>query len=231
MKKLSLKKEKVLIIVAHTDDETFGMGGSILYHKNKGDDIYAISLTDGVSSRNNFTKEEIKRRSLSKDKSSKMLGFKWFCNGNFPDNSLDSVPLLEIIKFIEKVKIELKPTLIYTHSCADLNIDHRKVNEALLVAFRPLANETWNEVRTFEVPSSTDYGHSSVTNLFNPNLYINISDNIELKLEALKIYEEELKDYPNSRSIEGLRNLAMFRGNQVGLEYAEAFEIIRKIIR
>ena len=222
---------KILLLVAHTDDETIGMGGTICRHINNGDEVYAFSMTDGVSSRQTYDKENVKTRLEASNKVSEKLGFKWFKRENFPDNAMDSVPLIEIVKVIEEAKKKINPNIIYTHSSADLNIDHRIVNQATFTAFRPFQNECWKEIRTFEIPSSTDYGHKSITNIFNPNLYIHISSYISQKLNALKNYEEEILPPPNSRSYEGIKNLAKFRGNQSGLNYAEAFEVIRKIER
>ena len=222
---------KVLIIVAHTDDETLGLGGTIARHINNGDNVYALSMTDGIGSRDNAQKKEVDNRIKAANEASKILGFKWLKPGNFSDNAMDSVPLLKITKFIEEAKNQINPSLIYTHSAADLNIDHRIVSQATLTAFRPQDKETWQEIRTFEVPSSTDYGHKSITNLFYPNLYINITDSWNKKLTALNAYKNEMRNAPHSRSINGIENLAKYRGNQVGLEFAEAFEIIRKLER
>jgi len=223
--------ETILIIVSHTDDETLAMGGTIAKHINSGDKVYAISMTDGLSARNNATNSEIRERFNASEKAAEILGFKWIKKGNFPDNQIDSIPLINIIKFIEEVKSQINPSIIYTHSSADLNIDHQLVSKAVLTSFRPQLNETWKEIRLFEIPSSTDYGHRAVTNIFTPNLYINIEETWELKLKALKSYDAEMKVYPNSRSYIGLENLSKYRGNQVGLKFAESFEILRKIIR
>ncbi len=93
---------KVLIVVAHTDDETIGMGGTIKKHINKGDDVFAISMTDGIGSRDSFDKEEIFKREESSNLASQILGFNWLERYKFKDNMLDDQPLLEIIKSIEK---------------------------------------------------------------------------------------------------------------------------------
>ena len=230
---LSLKKphDNVLIVVSHTDDETLGMGGTIAKHTKSGDNVYAMSMTDGLSSRGSVSKKEILYRDAASEKAASILGFKWIRKGNFPDNQIDTIPLIEIIKFIEIVKDEIKPTIIYTHSTADLNIDHQLVSKAVLTSFRPQKQEVWNEIRLLEIPSATDYGHKSITNTFVPNLYINIEETFKFKLNALKFYDTEIRSYPDSRSYLGIENLAKYRGNQVGLKYAESFEIIRKIIR
>ena len=221
----------ILVIVSHTDDETIGMGGTIVNHVDRGDKVYCMAMTDWVGSRNIDNDLELNKRLLAAKEASKTLGFKWLKFNNFPDNAMDSVSLLEIIKVIETEKKRIIPDIIYTHSAFDLNIDHRIVNQATLTAFRPQPNETYQEIRTFEIPSSTDYANKLFTYSFNPNLYINIGKNWTRKYEAIKNYDSEIRQYPHSRSYKGIENLAKYRGNQVGLEYAEAFEVIRKIIR
>lgn len=221
--------EIVLVVVAHSDDESISMAGTIRKHVDNGDTVFVVSMTNGVGARNRTTKNEIMKREESATHASKILGFNWSDCYNFTDNSMDSHPLLDVVKAVENAKIKHKPTLVYTHSGADLNIDHRVVCNAVLTAFRPLPNETCKEIRLFEVASATDYGHSSVTGTFSPNLFINIAANWDVKFKALRAYATELRDYPHSRSVEAIMNLARIRGNQVGLELAEAFEVVRKI--
>lgn len=224
-------KNIILVVVAHTDDETLGLGGTIAKHVENGDTVYGVSMTDGVGARVEQDGEEIKKRAHASIKAGNILGLTWLEGGSFPDNSMDTVPLLAVVKVIEKAKSLVKPNLVYCHSSADLNVDHRVVSQATLTAFRPQPNDIWEEIRTFEIASATDYGHKSITNLFYPNLYIDIKATWNKKLSALREYEMEMRDAPHTRSFEGLENLAKHRGYQVGLYYAEAFEIIRKIER
>ncbi len=225
------KSEIVLVVVAHTDDETLGCGGTIARHVRNGDTVYGVSMTNGVDARNRADSEEIRKRVNASINASKILGLKWLDADSFPDNAMDTARLLDVVRVIERAKALTKPTIIYTHSSADLNIDHRIVSQATLVAFRPQPNEVWEEIRTFEIASATDYGHKSITNQFSPNLYVDISETWQTKLEALKEYSMEMRDTPHTRSFEGLENIAKYRGNQVGLLYAESFEIIRKVVR
>lgn len=218
----------VLIIVAHTDDETLGAGGTIARHVADGDTVYGIAMTDGVSSRN-VQDDSSMRRQKNAEKAAKVLGLHWLDHGSFPDNAMDSVPLLEIVQFIEAAKAKVKPSLVYTHCGADLNIDHRIVCQAALAAFRPQPNEICREIRSFEVASATDYGHKDVTGIFQPNLYIAIDATWAKKAEALHCYSAEMREAPHTRSYEGLANLARYRGFQVGVNMAEAFQILRKI--
>ncbi len=224
-----MDKNIVLVVVAHSDDETIGIGGTIRSHVLKGDKVIVMSMTNGVGSRLDNDNNDIKERKLASEKASDILGFSWVARYNFPDNAMDTSSTLEIVKCIESVKNKFNPSIVYLHSAGDLNIDHRVLSKAVLTAFRPIPNDACRELRMFEVPSSTDFGNDNITGRFIPNLYIDISNTWLYKLAALKSYEKEMRDYPHSRSFEAIENLAKIRGNQVGLKMAEAFQIIRKI--
>ena len=222
--------KNILIVVAHSDDETIGMGGTINRHTNIGDNVIAISMTNGVGARDITNLSEIKSRERSAIDASSKLGFKWGDCFDFDDNKMDNYPLLDIVKCIEKVKKEYEPNIVYTHSSSDLNIDHRVISNAVITAFRPQPKEKCNEIRLFEVPSATDFGIKEITGVFSPNLFVGLTkENWESKLNALRSYGIEIREYPHSRSLKSIQNLANLRGNQVGLEMAEAFQIIRKI--
>ena len=220
---------KVLIIVAHSDDETIGMGGTIKKHSLNGDKVFAISMTDGISSRKNTTEKNITERLAASKKASGILKFEWVERFSFLDNELDTYSLLTIVKAIEEIKNTINPDIVYTHSNSDLNIDHRVVLNAVLTAFRPQPKEDCREIRLFEILSSTDYGHEILSGTFQPNLFIDINSIWAAKYDALIAYGSEIKDYPHTRSIKSIENLAKRRGNQVGLRMAEAFQVIRKI--
>lgn len=222
--------ERILVVIAHSDDETISMGGTIRKHVDQGDKVCVLSMTDGVSARLASSKADVIERKKASNKASDILGFDWLDCYDFKDNQMDVYPLLEIVKSIEVTKHHYKPSLVYTHSSADLNVDHRVVSNAVLTAFRPQPGEMCKEIRLFEVASATDYGNSKITGLFSPNLFVDISDKWAEKNDALNAYSREMKDYPHSRSIESIKNLAKIRGNQVGYHLAEAFEVIRKLV-
>lgn len=230
---MSKKKEIVLICVAHRDDESLGCGGIIQNHILNKDKVYCISMTDGVSSRlekNLYLKKKI--RYQHSIKASKILGFKWIdTKVNFPDNQLDKVPLIDIIREIEKIKKKIKPTIIYTHNPSDLNVDHKIVTDAVITAFRPLAKEIWKKIIAFEVPSSTDYSYHNKKNFFLPNYILNIEKYWNKKKKAILSYKSEIRKFPNSRSIKGIYSLAQTRGVQNGIKLAEAFKILKEIKR
>jgi LmbE family N-acetylglucosaminyl deacetylase len=225
--------KRVLISIAHSDDETIGCGGTIAKHVSQGDKVFCISMTDGVGARfkNSADLKPIKERKKSAINASKKLGFKWlpdFC-GNFPDNGLDAVKLLDIIKVIEKAKKKINPHIVYTHDFNDLNVDHKIISEATLTAFRPHYKESCENILAMEIPSATDYGSFKGSNNFYPNYFVDITDTWKHKLSALRFYNKEIKKYPNSRSYEGIETYAKFRGIQVGFRKAEAFRILRQL--
>lgn len=221
--------EKVLIIVAHSDDESIAMAGTIHKHVKKGDKVVAVAMTNGIGSRDNSKESEISARKYASIAASEILGFEWGECYDYSDNAIDAYPILEVVKSIEQAKMTYEPTLVYTHSGGDLNVDHRVVATAVLTAFRPQPNEICKELRLMEVASATDYGSHAITGSFSPNLFIDITNEWSLKADALRAYSAEMREYPHSRSLEGIKNLSKIRGNQVGSELAEAFEVIRKI--
>ncbi len=223
------KIKRALIVVAHTDDESFGCGAFIKKLYRAGVKIYAMSFTNGVGSRQGVGDGEIKKRLQSSKKAAKILGFNWIKNLNYPDNKLDQIPLLNLVKEIENIKNKIDPRLVLTHSYTDLNVDHKKIFDATITAFRPEATNKDMEILTFEIPSSTDFYMLKNKSNFIPNYFVNIDKYIQYKIKAVKCYKRELKKSPNSRSINGIKNLAKIRGNQSGLNNAEAFEIVRKI--
>ena len=224
------KIKSALIVVAHRDDEILGCGGTIAKLIEDKYKVYAISMTNGVSSRVRSSKKEIDQRYKNSLKAAKLIGFNWLnkISGDFADNAMDSEPLLNIVKVIEKAKKITNPEIVITHYPEDLNIDHQIVSSATLTAFRPKTNQTCKKIISFEVPSSTDFAIYK-KNFFKPNYFVDIQKFWNRKKLGLDAYKDEMLKYPNSRSLKGLKNLAHYRGNQVGLNMAEAFQILRII--
>ena len=233
---------RILVLVAHPDDEVLGMGGTILRHAQKGDYIKVIYFTTGITSRrstdyrNNTLYEQNEKKikstqkqieDLRKDakKSCKILRVNDIEFYDFPDNEMDSIPLLKIIKTVEKEIAETKPDRVYTHHHHDLNIDHRIVFNAVLTACRPVGS-TVKELITFEVSSSTEWNYPTY---FNPNYFVNIKTQLSSKISAMQAYKNEIRNFPHPRSAKNLRNIAERWGSVSGNVASEAFEIIRKI--
>ena len=220
--------KKVLVVAAHPDDETLGAGGAMAKHAASGDLVSVLILGEGVASRlvegKEYAKEKESLRGDAKRALAK-LGVKDVTFLDFPDNSFDAVPLLKIIKAVEKVVSDKKPELVYTHHRGDLNIDHRRTFEAVLTACRPVGS-TVRKIMCFEVLSSTEW---NVGSSFIPNAFVDITDLFDKKIAALREYRSEMRQYPHPRSPEGAEILAKMRGLVVGRKAAEAFEIVREI--
>ena len=170
-------KKSVLVIAAHPDDEVIGCGGTIAKLKKEGNEISVLFLADGESSRKvkNIDKV-IKKRKKAAYKSSKILGVKntYFCD--LPDNNLDSINRLVIVKLIEKYIFEIQPQIIFTHFNGDLNIDHQIVHKSVVTACRPQKKNPVKKLLFFEIPSSTDWQiETKKKSLFNPNWFEDIS--------------------------------------------------------
>jgi LmbE family N-acetylglucosaminyl deacetylase len=226
--------KKILVVAAHPDDEVLGVGGTMRKFADMGINTNVLILGEGetsrAASRNETNKDDI--ISLHKDtmSASKIIGYKNVSFADFPDNRFDSADLLEITKKVEYYIEKFNPDTIFTHSNADLNLDHRITNGAVLTATRPIKNNAVNEIYVFETPSSTEWNFDSNGKIFKPNVFMDISDTMQKKLSAMACYKGEVRDYPHPRSLIALKILAARWGIVVGRKYVEAFELIRKII-
>lgn len=223
-----MHKRKILVVAAHPDDEILGCGGTIAKHKKNGDYVSVLIMSDGVNSREDkFQNESINERRDCAKKANNLLKVDELTFLSFPDNQMDAVPLLKVIKSIENEMHRVCPDTVYTHSLSDLNIDHQIVHNATVTACRPLPDQLVTQLFFFEIPSSTEWTSSPSNNVFNPNWFTDISETLKLKLDALSLYKAEVKDFPHPRSIDAVKSLAKWRGASSGLHAAEAFELGR----
>ncbi|MAE21967.1 MAG: GlcNAc-PI de-N-acetylase [Pseudomonas sp.] len=221
-----MNKQTVLVVAAHPDDEVLGCGGTIYKHHLAGDKVYLITLTNGVSARDNHDSDDTVIRNEALEKSCKTLGVDEYHCLSFPDNQMDTISLLSITKEIEKFAKDKKISTVYTHSLKDLNIDHQITHKATLTAFRPQPGLSVKRILAFEVLSSTEWS----SDFFTPNYFVTLSDDCwNKKMEAMKYYSEELREFPHSRSIRNIENIGSLRGACIGYTKAEAFELIRSI--
>lgn len=219
--------KSILVVAAHPDDEALGCGGTIRRHVEEGDRVCVLFMTDGVSARgsNKGAKERNRAADLALDR----LGVGSRVYNAFPDNQMDFLPLLEIVKVIEAEIKKCKPHIIYTHHHGDLNIDHALTHKAVLTACRPMPGACLEALYGFEVPSSTEWAGPTVAEAFIPAHFVNIEKTFAAKLDALKAYDEEMRPFPHPRSYEAVEALATWRGAQAGFSKAEAFTVIRSL--
>lgn len=229
-----LKNKKIMVVVAHPDDELLGLGATMhkLIHEYNVK-THVVILGEGITSRSEERDtEQWKKELLIHKKNIKAaqtaIGYHSVSIYDFPDNRFDTVALLDIIKVVEKEKNEFQPEVIFTHHGGDLNVDHQRTFEAVITATRPMKKEVVNTVITFETPSGTEWQPSSDPKRFIPNIFISLPESsVEAKIKGMESYEFEKREWPHPRSPEALRITAKRTGLIVGLELSEAFQLVR----
>lgn len=216
---------KILIIAPHPDDEVLGCGGAIAKFNERGDEVYLCIATSGYAP--DWSKEFLESRPKEIERANKILGIKKAHFLDYPTVKLDTIPQKELNEAISKVITEVGPDILYIPHKGDLNKDHRLVFEASLVATRP-ADYKIKSILSYETLSETEWGQSIES--FIPSVYVDISETFERKIEAIKAYKSELKQYPHPRSLEIIEALAKKRGSEAGLKFAEAFMLIKEIL-
>lgn len=222
---------RVLVVVAHPDDEILGCGGTIARLIKEGSEVCTLILGEGITSRDQ--KRDNKRRDneiteLKKQarQANRILGVKEVFFSSLPDNRFDTVPFLDIVKAIENIIRKVKPQIIFTHCAKDLNIDHCIIYKAVITAARPTPRNIATDIYSFGIISSTEW---NFPNVFSPDTFFDINDTLNLKIKAMSLYKSELKKFPHPRSLKGIRINAEYWGIKVGIKYAEAFEAVRCI--
>lgn len=227
------KNISVLVLAAHPDDEVLGCGGTIARLTREGIPVSVAILGEGITSRyqTRSSADPALLDDLSRNakKAAAVLGVSDVRLFQLPDNRFDTVPLLEIVKLIEQLLDEIRPALVLTQHGGDLNVDHTIVFKATLTATRPAWGSPVKEVLAYEVPSSTDWAFQTGQKVFSPNVFYDISETLDIKMEAMKTYSGEIRDPPHPRSLDAVRENAFRWGHITGVRAAEAFESIREI--
>lgn len=218
----------VAAIFAHPDDEVLACGASLAKHADAGDAVHVLILATGLTSRGDAEPEAVETLRLQAREAAGILGAIGVAFGDFPDNQMDTVPLLSVVQHVERFLAEVRPTLVYTHHGGDLNVDHRIVQQAVVTAFRPVPGTPAHEIWGCEVNSSTEWSTAPLAP-FEPTVFEPVDGTLDRKLDALACYSGELRDWPHPRSLEGVRALARWRGAQCGRDSAEAFTLVRRV--
>ncbi len=225
--------KNILVIAAHPDDEILGCGGAMAKHIDQGDTVNIVIMAEGITSRYNTREEaisdqdnlqaELNTLKETTRRANAVLGVNNVMFENFPDNRMDSIDLLDIVKRIEHHITRTKPNVIYTHHIGDVNIDHRQIHQAVITAARPMPEYIKPTLLFFEIASSTHWQPPISAQSFNPNWYVDISNQLSRKSAALEIYESEMRPWPHARSVKALEHLAHWNGANIGVEAAENF--------
>jgi len=225
-------KNKVLVVAAHPDDEVLGCGATIAKYIHDGDEVHVVILAEGLTARDATRDRAVREDELSEltqmaHKAHAILGSNSLVLHNFPDNRMDSIDRLDVTKVVESFVKKYEPNIIYTHHAGDVNIDHRRVHEAVVTACRPMQDCPVRTILFFEIASSTEWQPSGSAPYFMPNWFVDVTSTLSLKIQALHAYAPEMREFPHPRSFKGLEVLAQWRGAMVGMHAAEAFMLGR----
>ena len=230
-----MRKRIILVVAAHPDDEVIGCGATIARHSMSGDEVHVVILAEGVTSRDkirdrNNSNYELSELAKVARVANEILGVHLLTLHDLPDNRLDSVDLLDLVKLIEDYIQTLKPDILYTHHAGDVNIDHRLIHEAVITATRPQPGQSVKTLLFFEIQSSTEWQPPGSAPIFSPNWFVDVSLTLQIKMKALAAYKSEMRPFPHPRSSEAVAHLARWRGATVGHNAAEAFMLGRQIV-
>lgn len=226
----------VVVLAAHPDDEVLGVGGAIARHAAGGDSVHVVLAAEGITARDALRDPQSRHAELEhlKDASrnaAKELGAASVRFLGFPDNRCDGVDLLDMVKAIEAAISELQPHTVYVHHAGDVNIDHRRLHEAAIAACRPQPGQSVVRLLSFETVSSTEWAPPDSLPAFLPTVFIDIHSYWPKKLAALRAYQQEMRPWPHARSIAAVEHLGRWRGATAGMEMAEAFMLLRDLVR
>ncbi len=217
---------RILVIAPHPDDEVLGCGGTIKKYSRGGEEVYLCVVTKAYTP--DWSEEFLKARPKEIEEVNRILGIKKTYFLDFPTVKLDTIPQKELNDSILSVIDQIKPQILYLPHGGDVHKDHRLVFESALSMSRPSSNGSVKKILSYEILSSTEQGKGLKE--FVPNIYQEITNEIETKIEAMKVYKSEIKEYPHPRSLEMIEILAKKRGSEIGVRCAEAFMLIREII-
>lgn len=215
---------KVLIIAVHPDDETLGCGGTLLKHKANGDETHWLIATQTATESDFY-----KTRSKEIEKVTVLYGFDSVHNLALKTMQVDEYTISELIGKISKVINEVKPNIIYLPFKGDVHSDHRHIFEASYSCTKSFRYPFIKKIYMIETLSETEFAPSTKEDSFIPNVFIDITDFIDKKLEIMKVFESEIAEHPFPRSLRNLKALATLRGATAGCEYAESFMLLKEI--
>src|SRR5260370_31608059 len=162
----------VVVVAAHRDDEILGCGGTLARLSREGHEVRIAIVAEGMSSRyvqrEDADQQQLKHLHARAQQAADKVGAKELVLCKLPDNRLDTVPLLDVVKLVEELITRFRPEAIYTHHPGDLNVDHGVVHRAVLTATRPVAGQWVREIYAFEVPSSTEWAFQRLEPGFRP---------------------------------------------------------------
>ncbi|MDK2083875.1 PIG-L family deacetylase [Aliarcobacter butzleri] len=217
-------KNKVLIVAVHPDDETLGCGGTLLKHKANGDEIHWLICTTIDKNHNYYEMREKELEDVSA-----LYNFDSVNNLRLKTMQVDDYSMSELVGKISKVINEVQPNIIYLPFKGDVHSDHRKIFEASYSCTKSFRYPFIKKIYMIETLSETEFAPSTKEDSFIPNIFVDVSEYFEKKIEIMKVFQSEIAIHPFPRSERNLRALATLRGATAGCEYAESFILLKEI--
>lgn len=217
--------KKIIVISAHPDDEILGVGGTLIKHRENGDEIHWLIATN-IFKNQGFSEERIRSRQVEIDQVASRLRMQVH-KLEYPTMGLSSRDLLTMVPKISKIFLEVEPEVIYVLNRSDAHSDHRILFDAVMACTKSFRYPFLREVLMYECISETEFAPVLPEKVFLPNCFVDITKQMEEKMELMRIYESELGKHPFPRSEKNIRALATFRGATCGVEYAESFQILK----
>lgn len=218
---------KILVISVHPDDETLGCGGTLLKHSRCGDEVFWLILTR-PNQAVGFSQDFIDKRQTEINTVAQLYRFIEVFQLEFLTTKLHLVDFSLLIGEIAKLINKLKPEIIYMNNRSDIHTDHQIAAKAILSSTKSFRTPFIKKILMYECLSETEFTPPFPENIFSPNVFSDITDYIEQKIEIMQIYQSEVQNPPQPRSLENIRALARFRGASCGVDYAEAFMLVRE---
>jgi LmbE family N-acetylglucosaminyl deacetylase len=219
---------KVIVISAHPDDEVIGCGGSLMKHQANGDEIYWLIVTN-IFQNQGFSADHIESRQREIEKIKSMIEFSSVYKLDYPTMSLTSESINTLIPKISAIFNEVRPEIVYVMNRSDAHSDHRITFDAVAACTKSFRYPFVKRVLMYECISETEFAPALLEKVFQPNYFVDITNFFTEKINLMKIYDSELGQHPFPRSLRNIEALATYRGASVGVEYAEAFQLIKFI--
>ncbi|CAD7288719.1 PIG-L deacetylase family protein [Campylobacter suis] len=214
---------KVLVVAVHPDDETLGCGGTLLKHLSNGDEIHWLICTQ-ISKDHPYY--ETREQEIAKVTNS--YSFKSVHRLNLDTMRVDEYSMSELVGKISAVFNDVKPDILYLPFKSDVHSDHRKIFEAAYSCTKSFRYPFLKQIYMMETLSETEFAPSFGEN-FIPNVFVDITQFMQKKLEIMQIYKSEIAPHPFPRSLENLKALATFRAATMG-GVARDFGFLPKVL-
>lgn len=218
----------ILVVAPHPDDETLGCGGTLLRHKSDGDILHWLIMTK-ITIESGYSQAQIDDRKNIISKVSESYGFDSVFQAEFPTTTLDVVPMKSLVEYVSTVFNKVKPETVYIPFNGDVHTDHRYVFDAVSACVKPFRYPFVKSVMAYQTLSETEYNIQPGSCGFKPNVWVDISENLEKKIKIMHMYSGEMGKHPFPRSEENLRAQAMLEGARAGKDFAEGFILLQEI--